>query len=232
MRGSAVIAGCAAFVLSATASVAASLEVVPTSLDIPARGGAAQLRLLNHGDEAVDVQIEGFAWKQDGTESFVESDAVVLSPPLAHLKARSSQIVRLLVSPGGQELRERAFRIVVSQLPDPNAKIVGAQVLLQFNVPLFAGDGALSGANLSWSVRRAGGGLRLDVRNSGTRRAKMVGLAIKSGGENRKVAQGALVYVLAGASRSWSIPGASGGTLEGYDDIAARSFTLPLAGSD
>lgn len=76
---------------------AASLEVVPTQIELPTKGGPAQLRLVNHGDRPVDVQIESFAWKQNGNETLDDSDDIALSPPFAHLNPLSSQIVRLLL---------------------------------------------------------------------------------------------------------------------------------------
>ncbi len=54
----------------AGAASAASIEVVPTLLELPEAGGATQLRLINHAAEPADVQIESFAWTQDGEERF------------------------------------------------------------------------------------------------------------------------------------------------------------------
>jgi fimbrial chaperone protein len=233
MRAQAIIAALAASTLCAAACQAASIEVVPIALELPAAGGPTKLRLVNHGDDAVNVQVEAFAWKQDGGEAFADTDAVVLSPPLAHLEPRASQIVRLLVQPSPDK-GERAFRIVVTQLPDMRKAVAGAKVLLQFNVPLFVGDGPRAAADLHWSLHRESAGLRLAVHNEGARRGKLVDLALVGAAARLPVASGALTYVLAGAKRSWNIEGAppEGLRLEGYDEMAGRRIAVPLAVTD
>jgi fimbrial chaperone protein len=213
---------------------AASLEVVPTAIDLPAKGGPAQLRLVNHGNEAVAVQVEAFAWTQSASgETLGDSDDIVVSPPLARLAPLSSQIVRLLVANARPGAPERAFRVVVTQLPDPGQAQQGMRVLLQFSVPVFAGDGALDAAAVTWSLRRDGGTPRLQASNTGPRRAKFTDLVLAGSDGQKPVAQQSLVYVLAGATRSWSVAMPSGDiSLEGVDDIAVRRFHVPLSASD
>ena len=213
---------------------AASLEVVPTQIELPANGGPAQLRLVNHGDKPVDVQIETFAWTQNGSETLGDSDEIALSPPFTHLNPQSSQIVRLLLAPPAQPLAERAYRVLVTQLPDPNDTQSGTHVLLQFSVPLFAGDGKAPA--LSWSLHRGTTGLDLDASNQGTRRAKFTNLELVSAdGAKRPVSSHGLIYVLAGVRRSWSFPGivpSDTFKLEGDDENAGKRFSIPLAVTD
>lgn len=233
MAGGATRSGLAlaALIASAAAAGAASLEVVPTLLELPAKGGATQLRLVNHGDKAVEVQVEGFAWTQDRGETLSDSDAIVLSPPQAHLEPHATQIVRLLVTSAAQV--ERAFRVVATELPDPRERANGARVLLQFSVPLFAGDGAADSAHVVWTLRASG---ELLARNDGARRGKYTGLTLVAGdGTRRAVSPQSLVYVLSGAARSWAVPAMSPGEslrLEGYDDIAGKRFSLALTAGD
>lgn len=212
---------------------AASLEVAPIALELPAKGGAAQLRLVNHGDKPSQVQIEAFAWTQNGSETLSDSDDIVLSPPQARLDADSSQIVRLVIEPGADAAIERAFRMVVTELPDAQTVTTGARVLLQFSVPVFAGDGKLNASALTWSLHRTAQGARLEVRNTGMRRAKFTHLEL-AGRARISIAAQSLVYVLAGSTRSWDLPGASGEGwhLEGIDEIAGRRVSIALAVSD
>ncbi len=227
----------AALLLSCGTARAGSIEVAPTTIELPARGGTAQLRLVNHAAKDVAVQIEAFAWRQEGAETLADSDDIVLNPPLARLKPMGSQIVRLLVQPAGGAV-ERAFRVVVTELPDPADKSEGMRVLLQFVVPLFAGDTGKSGARLDWSLRRAGTGLRVEVRNSGARRAKFGTLTlVSSKGERWPLAAGSLVYVLAGSTRVFALDKAfarPGETLhlEGSDADTDKRLALPLVAAD
>jgi fimbrial chaperone protein len=228
------IAAVLAAVLQAASASAASLEVVPTTIELPAKGGPAQLRLVNHGDKPVNVQIETLAWKQDGNEALVDSDEIALSPPFAHLNPSSSQIVRLLLPPPAQPEAERAFRVLVTQLPDPNDKDMGAHVLLQFSVPLFASDG--KAASLSWALHHDGAGLTLEAQNLGSRRAKFTNLElVTTEGRHLPVSAHGLVYVLAGATRRWALPDAKPSDrfrLEGDDDSAQRRFSISLDVTD
>lgn len=219
---------------STLAARAASLEVVPTVIELPAKGGPTLLRLVNHADGAVAVQVEAFAWTQGAPgETLGDSDDIVVSPPLARLAPLSSQIVRLLVAPAEPGAPERAFRVVVTQLPDPGKAQQGMRVLLQFSVPVFAGDGPRDGAAVTWSLRRTGTALRLQANNTGTRRAKFTDLVLVGGDGRVPVAPHSLVYVLAGAARSWSVAAPSGEiALEGVDDIAGRRFHIALSPSD
>lgn len=214
---------------------AASLEVVPTLIEVPSTGGMTQLRLVNRDTKPADVQIESFAWRQNGGERLEDSDEIVLSPPLARLKPLSSQIVRLFVSPSNAAA-ERAFRILVTQLPDGTGSQAGARVLLQFSVPLFAGDGRAKGPRVTWALRRDGPRLRLDARNAGASRAKFSGLELAGpNGAHARISPVSLTYVLAGATRSWIVsePGLQGALrLEGNDEAAHDRISLPLEISD
>jgi fimbrial chaperone protein len=222
-----------ALILAATpqAMRAASLEVVPTTIEMPAAGGTAQLRLVNQGNEAVDIQIESFAWTQNGAESLAASDDIIVSPPFVRLDPRRSQIVRLLLAPPAQSQTERSYRILVTQLPDPAAITQGPRVLLQFSVPLFSGDG--HAPDVTWTEFKENTGVRLEAHNSGARRAKFTNLELVShSGQRRRVSSHALTYVLAGATRAWSvgdIASTEGLSLEGDDDRAGRHISIPLA---
>src|SRR5262249_233 len=159
-------------------------------------------------------------WTQNGTEMLDDSDEIALSPPFAHLRPQSSQIVRLLLAPSGPPQPERAYRILVTQLPDTDDKQSGSHVLLQFSVPLFAGDGKATA--LSWSVHRSTAGLDLDVSNTGARRAKFTNLELVSAdGTKHPVSSHGLIYVLAGTTRTWNFPGVAASDsfrLEGDDE--------------
>jgi fimbrial chaperone protein len=228
------LASIAVLLALCTPACAASLEVVPTVIELPAKGGPAQLRLVNHGNEPVAVQVEAFAWTQSPTgETLGDSDAIVVSPPLAHLAPLSSQIVRLLVAPAPSATQEGAFRVVVTQLPDPVQPQQGMRVLLQFSVPVFEGDGPTDTASVAWSLKRNGATLSLEAHNTGARRAKFTDLVLVGPDGRQPIAQKALVYVLGGATRAWSVAPLAGNlTLEGVDDIAGRRFRIPLAASD
>jgi fimbrial chaperone protein len=210
---------------------AASLEVVPTTIQLPAAGGPAKLRLVNHGNAPVSVQIEAMSWTQAGSESLSDSDEISFSPPFARLDPHGSQIVRFLLSPSPAG-EERAFRVIVTQLPEAYAG-AGAKVLLQFSVPVFEGDGGTG--DVIWSLHRDDDGFRLDARNTGPAHAKFTDLVlIDAAGARKPVSPQRLVYVLAASVRSWRLRMPAGDTfrLEGNDEISRGRVSVPISVSN
>jgi len=67
---------------------AASLQVAPVSVEVPAPGAAATLKLRNEGNRPLDAQIRIFQWTQvDGVDTLTPTNDVAASPPLASLRA-------------------------------------------------------------------------------------------------------------------------------------------------
>ena len=74
---------------------AASLEVSPISLTIPAPGAATTIHLRNVGDSPLNAQIRVFRWIQvNGEDKLEPTEDVIASPPATRLSGRSDQIVR------------------------------------------------------------------------------------------------------------------------------------------
>ena len=115
------------------------LDVAPTTLDLqPDRAGL--FFVTNHGARPITVQIEAMDWRQQDTGGpgrLTPSTVLLTSPPMARIAPGGRQSVRVLAR--GPAQRERAFRLLVSQLPDAADDGDGVHVLLQFSVPVFVG---------------------------------------------------------------------------------------------
>ncbi|MBB6185609.1 fimbrial biogenesis chaperone [Oleiagrimonas soli] len=193
--------------LAAGSASAGSLSVAPTTVKLDAKGGAAVLYAMNRGDQPIMVQVEGYAWVQrGGTDRLIATDALQLSPPMARIAPGEKQTIRLRVTPSTQP-HERSFRLLVSELPDPNHKTSdGVRVLLQFSVPVFVDDRAHEAPALHWEAQRTPDGIRVSVRNRGAGYAKLVDLtAVAPDGSRHPLTAKSLNYVLAGAERSWTL---------------------------
>src|SRR5215831_17602613 len=80
-----------------TAAGAASLQVAPVTLEIPAPGASATLKLRNEGSAALNAQIRVFRWTEvNGEEKLEPTDDVVASPPIARLAPKADYVVRLV----------------------------------------------------------------------------------------------------------------------------------------
>mgnify|MGYP001387704568 CR=1 FL=1 len=190
----------------------ASLEVAPTKLVIDGKG-ATTLTLANRGAEPIIVQIEGFSWEQAAGEDVLKpSKDVLVSPPMARIPPGGKQTVRVMVKPGGEVGKERTYRILASELPDPVTNDPRTiRVLLQFNIPVFAGVPPKSAPQVAWDASAGPGGLALSARNAGGAHVKFTKLElISASGKRTPVKSKGVPYVLAGATRNWTISGAYG----------------------
>lgn len=186
-------------------ATAGSISVAPTTIDVPA-DGLAVFYVVNRGGEPAMVQIEPFDWSQSqGRDRLSDSSTLEVSPPMARLAAGERQLVRLRVPRGGT--RERSYRLMVSELPDPQGDVARAvQVLLRFSVPVFTRAPAHAVPDLAWQLQRQSDGIHLNVRNEGARHAKLLRVALADGDRTIDVAAHALTYVLPGGTRDWRVP--------------------------
>jgi fimbrial chaperone protein len=205
-------AALAAALFSFAPALGASLEVAPTKLVVDGKG-ATTLTLANRGAEPIIVQIEGFSWEQIGGEDVLKpSKDVLVSPPMARIAPGGKQTVRVMVKPGGEQGKERTYRILASELPDPVTNDPRTiRVLLQFNIPVFASAPAKTSPQVAWDASAGASGLALSARNLGAAHVKFTKLELVSPtGKRTAVKSKGVPYVLAGSTRNWTIGGAFG----------------------
>jgi fimbrial chaperone protein len=212
------------------AARAAQLEFVPITIHTMLGSAATTLQVINHGGGSSVMQVRAFAWQQtpDGDDSLVHSDAIVVSPPMFTVAEGDNQIVRVVLhtAPGPTEL---AFRILLDEIPPPNA--TGVQMALRVSLPVFATP-STGTPELHWRVARAGSGLQVTVRNSGALHAQIAKLALALPGRaavDGKLQQ-RLPYVLPGAERRWTValPAPPGAEVRLTADIDAKAVALSL----
>jgi len=194
-------------------------DVAPTTLDLKA-GEAGLFFITNHGTKPVTIQIEALDWRQaDGADQLSPSKSFFTSPPLARVAPGARQSIRVLARPAGGG--EAAYRLRVSELPDPDAKGSGVQVLMQFLMPVFV-DHRDAPPQLAWAAREENGKRVVTARNMGPEAVKLDSLAL-----NGAATPAGLIYILPGASRSFSAP--SGAThVSGHDARSGRAVTTDL----
>ncbi len=232
MRALASLVGAAAaglFLLFPAPAAAGSLEVAPTTIELAPGATKGVLYVTNRDTQPIVAQVEAFDWRGD---TLTRSDALMVSPPMARLMPGERQTVRLaLPAAGGAD--ERSYRLIVSELPDPQAKPSnGVRVLLRLSIPVFAEAGSGTRAALAWSARAAADGIVLTVRNDGARRAKLDALSLATP-DGAKTKIDGLAYVLAHDARSWTLkahaaPGAML-TVSGTDETAGAPLSAQVA---
>ncbi|WP_096218696.1 fimbrial biogenesis chaperone [Enterobacter kobei] len=218
---------CLAGVLSGVAATgeaqaAATILLWPIDPWLAADANATELWIQNQGNSATTMQVRIVRWKQEGGyERYSAQQDVVASPPIVTIQKGNKQLIRLIKQSAVPVGVEQAYRIIVDEIPQPDAKAepsIGLKLQMRYSIPLFVyGQGiptlkegahhALAETrNLSWRVTLEGGQPALQVRNQGDVHVRLSQVSLEQGGQKRTVAEGLLVYVLPGSTRSWPIP--------------------------
>jgi P pilus assembly chaperone PapD len=193
-----------------------SMDVAPTLVRL-APGKAGLFYVTNHGAAPLTVEMRAMDWRQDaGRDVLSPSSVFFTSPPVVTIAPGARQSVRLLAEKPG------AYRLLVSELPDPAADPGRVKVLLQFSVPVFAGD--LGTPLVSFSASRNGAALVLSAVNRGLAPVKLSGPTL--GGV---VLDRGPVYLLPGARRDFSVTGATSLHLTAHDVLSGRDFDADVA---
>ena len=93
---------------------AASLQVAPVLVEVPAPGATATMKLRNEGTKPLDAQIRIFQWTQvDGADVLTPTNDVVASPPVASLRPGTDYTVRIVRTKKEPAVKEEAYRLLV-----------------------------------------------------------------------------------------------------------------------
>lgn len=211
---------CAVAALAATVQtvVAASLQVAPILVEVPAPGAASNVTLRNEGPRAVNAQVRVYRWTQaDGEDVLEPTDAVVASPPTAALASRTDYLLRIVRTGRAAVAQEEAYRLLVDELPDAAEGKPGTiAMVLRHSVPVFFTPPEGEGPALTWSSEVKDGQLNVTAVNEGGRRLRLAGLKVTDGKQTISFGAGLSGYVLAGSSMTWTRP------VRGFNTAAAK----------
>jgi fimbrial chaperone protein len=131
---------CAVFLfLQCSATLAASLQISPVTIQLTAAENGKVINLSNGGDEPIHAQVRAFVWDQaDEQDKLTPTREIVASPPIAEVAAGGQQVIRVIRSSMEPLQQERAYRLLIDELP-PEGATAGANVQFRFrySVPLF-----------------------------------------------------------------------------------------------
>lgn len=213
---------------------AAQLQFIPVTLQTTLGSSARTISVVNRGGGTSTIQVRGMAWTQtpDGKDDLKPSTEIIASPPQFTLPEGETQVVRVIMRtpPSTKEL---AFRVLVDELPPPNATSV--QLALRVSLPVFAVPES-GRPDIRWRVVRAGAGVRVIAQNLGAIHAKVtkIGLAGPGRASVQATSENSLPYILAGAERHWAVaspvPAGTQVTLSVEMDGKTVSLTAPVEG--
>ena len=194
---------CASFTAAAGA-----FGVSPIRIDLGPAMRSAVVTVANDDDRKLYFQVKLFSWTQSATgdDHLEDSGDLIFFPQIFTVEAKDKRLLRVGVKspPSGPE---RAFRLFIEEMPDPNAPAPGgAQVAvrLRFGVPVFVSSGKGDAQPEIEPGESAMGTLRVVIRNGGERAIRFEELTAQAG--DRVVARTPGWYVFPGVTRAFSLP--------------------------
>lgn len=200
----------AAVILAGNAG-AGSFNIVPTRLFLKPDEKTAVIRIRNGGEDALTLQLDARLWRQgaDGTDLYDATKDILVFPKIVTLPPGEVQVVRLGYRGETVEGAERTYRLFVEELPvgEPGGDVL-IRVLLRVGVPIFIqpADTLTDWAIADARLRR--GAAELDIRNAGSRHARigeLVATGFDDAGNELFEANGSGWYVLPGSTRTMSV---------------------------
>jgi fimbrial chaperone protein len=211
---------------------AASLQVAPVLVEIPAPGATATLKLRNDGTKPLDAQIRIFQWTQvDGADVLTPTNDVAASPPAASLRPSTDYTVRVVRTKKEPAVKEEAYRLFIDELPESaTGQASAVNIALRYSIPVFFTVGGGAPPKLSWELQQRANKLVIVASNAGDRRIRLSKLKVtdrKGGVAN--FGDGLAGYVLGHASMSFAVPAiAKGFGAGGLASVSAQSDLGPI----
>jgi fimbrial chaperone protein len=184
-----------------------SFTVTPLRIDLSPKSPAAVVEVINTSADSLTLQMQQRSWVQeDGRDAQAETRDLILSPTIFTLQPGERQVVRIALRGAPDTLRERAFRVFVSEVPSPLLRVApdssGFRVALRMDLPLFVAP--LQPAQPAPEYTFEPATSRLVVRNSGTGHVRYTDAVVLQAG--RKVAELPVFTVLPGGVRHFDLP--------------------------
>jgi fimbrial chaperone protein len=181
--------------------------VSPLRLELSAKAPATVLQVTNRGDAAATMQVQQRAWAQrDGRDEQDETRDLIISPAIFTFKPGETQVVRIALRGAPDAQVERAYRILVSELPAPHVatapEVFSFRIALRMDLPLFVAAIEPGTPAPSFEFERASG--RLVVRNEGRSHIRFTDFTLQQAG--RQLHSVPVFTVLPSSSISLELP--------------------------
>lgn len=220
--------------LAPAAAAAASLGVAPTRLELRPGQTSGAITLENQAASAVTLQVQAFAWASGTAASpdLADTRELIAVPPVFSLDPGRKQIVRVALRAPVAGGPERAYRLMISEVPI-GAQGGGVHVTLRLSLPVFAiAPGTQAAA--AWSLRGSRERPELELVNRGTAHLRVRRIELRAvPGDALLATIAAPVDILAGQTQRWplTVPAPSRLRLQADTDLGPLAAELaPPAG--
>jgi fimbrial chaperone protein len=186
---------------------AGALSISPTRLAVTPESKVIAFNLRNGSDDKALIEVAIFAWTDmDDPKALTPTDDFLIMPPIAEIPANETQVLRLAPRLAGGLEGERAYRLIVRELPADVGPQNGVGFAVEMSLPVFlAPEGAR--AESTWSMRwRDPATPELLVANDGTAHMRVQSFELfddPAGAPLFTSSDGA--YVLPGEEKGWPL---------------------------
>jgi fimbrial chaperone protein len=204
--------------------------ISPVVVDISRNRPVVSVTVTNSSDDPMRLQTDTLAWTQvDGEDHFEESDDLIVVPPIAEIRPRSTQIFRVTLRHRSFTPDERAYRVVLEDIevraPSPDSVVFH----LAHRLPVFVA-GLQPGVPQPTLSRcpPPNAGTCVRIANDGSHYLQFKSLTVSSTGWTQVVASGG--RILAHGWRQFLIvpPRGASGTLQCAAVTSAGLLTAEL----
>lgn len=170
------------------------IQVAPVLVALTSEDNIASLRVRNGRDRPVAFEVDVYSWRQqNGEDVLTPSNDVLVAPGVFEIAADREQVIRLgVTTPAGQS--ERAYRLILRELPTQRA---GGSVLgftLELSLPVFVTPVGARAAIQTYTEPRDAGSA-LVIANTGAAHVQIASITDADAG-----ALAGPRYLLAGSS--------------------------------
>ncbi|MBZ5520713.1 MAG: fimbria/pilus periplasmic chaperone [Acidobacteriia bacterium] len=198
-----------AVLLWASAAWCGTFTVNPVRIQVSASRPNAMLQITNRDDQQVTLQIHVVTWSFDGQKDvYVDSDDVMLNPPIAVIAPNQTQLIRLALRHQNDGAQERSYRLIVEEVPmPPKPGFRGVQTVVRVSIPIFAAPKASISPRLNWQiVRMSDARLKLIATNRGSAHIQIKSLNVTGADSPQGFLKGTpAIYLLPNQQREWLI---------------------------
>jgi fimbrial chaperone protein len=204
---------CAILALWATSGALPSwcgtFTVTPVRIQVSASRPNAILQIVNREDASVTLQAHVVAWSSDGqNDVYVESDEIVLNPPIALVGGHQAQAIRMGLRKLNDSTQERSYRLILEEVPGPpKPGFTGIRTIVKMSIPIFASPKAAIAPKLSWqAVRMSDSRVKLIATNQGSAHIQIKSMNVTGADSPDPYVKGVQpTYLLPNQQREWFI---------------------------
>mgnify|MGYP002780264666 CR=1 FL=1 len=203
---------------------AGALSVMPVKVQIAPGKQFCSLTIGNDAPEEVTVQLRGYRWTQgpDGEDILDPEPQLAINPAIVSIAPGERKLVRCS-APGGDNLPETTYRILVDELPRAAPKAGVLQTLLQISIPVFRSQ-ADARPQIVWSADRDGCVMLI---NRGTAHGRLASVMLRTAQSGAQPATNGF-YLLAGSARMVAPCGPAGETVAGVEATLVDGAVVQL----